>query len=72
MGMKRITGLWKNDGAKGTYLSGKLNEDLDLPAGSKIFVFIENQRKGEKSPTHSLNVADDEQAPSAPPASSEW
>jgi hypothetical protein len=55
--LKRIGGLWlqQKDGKK--YLSGKLDEPITLPAGTRIMVFPARERKSDRSPTHSLLIA---------------
>lgn len=59
----RVSGLWKNDGAKGTYLAGKINEAITIPAGARIMVFINEKRESDNHPTHSMVYAppEDEQ-----------
>ena len=61
-----VTGLWKSDGAKGTYLAGKLNQEVVIPAGARVMVFINTNRDSDKHPTHRMVFAPPEGHPDNP------
>lgn len=61
MGLKTLTGLWENE--KG-HLSVKANEEIRIPAGTRVFVFKNQNRQRDAHPTHNLVIAvDDDEAP---------
>ena len=55
--MKRISGLWIQEGDRRKYMSGTVGERLILEPGMKLFVFPAKERKGDKSPSHYICVA---------------
>jgi uncharacterized protein (DUF736 family) len=61
--LKRIGGLWLQEKNGKKYLSGKLDEPITLPAGTRILIFPARDRKSDKSPTHSLLIAPPAGAP---------
>jgi hypothetical protein len=56
MGFTKLCGLFKNDSPKGQYLSGKMRDDVTLPAGSKFFLFRNDEKKSPNSPDYNLCV----------------
>lgn len=62
MGLKNITGLWKSD--KG-HLQAKVNQDVHIPAGTRLFVFKNKNRRSDRDPEYNLTMAvDDDGQPS--------
>lgn len=60
MALRKIGGLWLNEGKQGKYMAGNVSEAL--PAGAKIMVFKNTYKKpGEKTPDYTINVATDDQ-----------
>lgn len=57
MGLQTITGLWKSD--KG-HLQAKTNREIVIPAGRRVFVFANRNRRTDRDPTHNLVISDGE------------
>jgi len=56
MGLQTLTGLWKAD--KG-HLSGKTNREIVIPAGRRVFIFKNrNRREGRNDPEYNLVIDD--------------
>jgi len=53
----RVTGLWSKSGGNGQYLGGSTKDDVTIPAGSHIMVFLNTKRETEKQPTHEMKFA---------------
>lgn len=61
MGLKTITGLWKSE--KG-HLQAKVNQEVVIPAGTRVFVFKNNNRRSDRDPEYNLTMSvDDEGQP---------
>ena len=66
--LKKVCGLWLNDGKKGKYMSGKAQENLRIPEGAKLFVFKNNKKESDKHPDYNLMYAAEEQQQEQQPA----
>jgi len=52
----RISGLWAKESAAGRkFLSGKSNQDVKLPAGTKFFIFENDKRQNDSDPEHTIS-----------------
>jgi len=60
MAFTKICGLFKNDGGKGQYLSGKTREAITIPAGGKFFLFRNDDKKSPQSPDYNLCLKKEE------------
>jgi len=56
MAFTKICGMFKNDGGKGQYLSGKVRNGLTIPDGAKFFLFRNDDKKTEASPDYNLCI----------------
>jgi hypothetical protein len=53
--MKEVCGAWKKDGRSGAYYSGKVKDDIVIPAGSYINIF-QNKDATEENRKPQLRV----------------
>lgn len=54
---KRITGLWLRDGKNGKFMSGKVAQEVTIPAGAQLFVFKNTRKDRDGDPDYTVNVA---------------
>ena len=56
MGFKYIGACWKKE--EKDYLTGVINEDVK--DGTRFFIFVNKNKKGDTSPDYSIAVGDDD------------
>jgi hypothetical protein len=60
----KIGALWQAVSRSGSrYMNGKVNEDITLRRGEKIYVFQNTDRKNDKSPTATLMIGRPDDTP---------
>lgn len=60
MALRKIGGLWVNEGKNSKYMSGSCKESV--PAGAKLMIFKNTHKQpGEKTPDYTINIAEDDQ-----------
>lgn len=60
---QKLSGLWLNEGRKGKYMSGKLRDEVVIPAGSKFFIFKNDKKRNDKDCDYTLSFAPPDDAP---------
>lgn len=54
----KICGLWKGVSSRGDFLKGNTRDgEIILPPGSKLFVFTNDRKRGEKDPDYFLSAS---------------
>ena len=69
MAFEQITGLWKDSYGKDHY-NVKLRNDVEIPAGTKLFLFPNNKREGKNDPDFTMKIKVEDEArgePEGPP-----
>jgi hypothetical protein len=53
---KRLMNFFKNESNRGTYLSGRPQEDIIIKKGDRLYLFPNEYKKEEKQPDFNLCV----------------
>lgn len=56
--------MWNSETKTGTkIMKGKAQEDIKIPAGTKIYIFPNTNKQNSNSPDHSLMIVNEEKKP---------
>lgn len=53
---QKVMGMYKCEGAKGQYISGKPGVDITIPAGTKVYLFRNERKLSPKHPDYNLCI----------------